>query len=282
MSNLIFACIAPHGGLTLPEVFAGELAYKATKTRAAMEDLGRRMAKAAPETIVLITPHGHRVDGSFALLNNQRVRGVLEAEDNSGNTVTLAYEVDREFNRVLFTAGKVLGAPIVRMSYAVPDEPVFTQELDWGALIPLWFLASPLQPRPKVVIICADRGNMPWELFPKLGQAIQQAALQTGRKIALVASADMGHCHAKDGPYGYNPASAEFDAFVQQAIREQDLGRLLTIDQEWHKRAATDAYGTLLALHGAIAGTTMRGEFLSYEAPTYFGLMCAAYEPGTA
>jgi hypothetical protein len=34
----------------------------------------------------------------------------------------------------------------------------------------------------------------------------------------------------------------------------------------------------MLMLHGAIADR-WQGEFLSYEAPTYFGMLCAAYLP---
>jgi aromatic ring-opening dioxygenase LigB subunit len=158
------------------------------------------------------------------------------------------------------------------------DEPSFTQALDWGVLIPLWFIAALLSPQPQVVIACPDRGSLPWEAYPLFGQAIRQAAQVTGRRVALIASADMGHAHDPHGPYGFDPASAEFDAAVQQAITDQDLGRLLTFDAAWLKRAATDAFGQILNLYGAIQDTGMRGELLSYEVPTYFGMLCAAYQ----
>jgi len=117
-----------------------------------------------------------------------------------------------------------------------------------------------------------------WELFPRFGRAIRQAADALGRRIAFIASADLGHAHDPHGPYGYNPSSAEFAAAAIEAIKAQDIGRLLTIDQAWHKRAATDAYGQILNLHGAIEGLGFRTELLSYEVPTYFGMMCVAYE----
>ena len=113
--------------------------------------------------------------------------------------------------------------------------------------------------------------------IPRFGKAIRQAAEATGRRVALIASADMGHAHDKDGPYDFDPTSAEFDAATIEAVKDQDLGRLLTFDQNWVKRAATDAYGQILNLHGAIEGTDFRGELLSYEVPTYFGMMCVAY-----
>ena len=285
MSNLVFACIAPHGTITVP-VLAGEAAHKATTTRLALEELGKRMAAAAPETIVLITPHGYRVDGVFSLLHNQRVQGVL-ADEHEGNVHSLAhslklsFEVDQKLNMAICEQARNLGVPVAKIGYAVPDDTSFVQELDWGALVPLWFMAAPLVPQPRVVIACPDRGNLrdlPWELFPRFGQAIHRAANATGRRIALIASADLGHAHDPNGPYGFSPASAEFDAALQEAIQAQDLGRLLTFDLDWLKRAATDAYGQVLNLHGAIQGTTLHGEFLSYEVPTYFGMLCAAYQ----
>lgn len=284
MDNLVFACIAPHGGITLP-LLAGAQASRAEKTRRAMEELGRRMAEATPDTIVLITPHGHRVDGVFSLLNNRRVQGTLTAEDGgNANSVTLGFTVDREFNEALRIQARERGVPVSRIGYAVADEEAFVQELDWGALIPLWFLGASLTPQPAVVIACPDRGNLtdlPWDLFPRFGQAIRETAQATGRRIALVASADLGHAHDLAGPYGFDPASAEFDAAVQEAIGAQDLGRLLHFDRAWVTRAATDAFGQILNLHGAIQSTGMRGEVLSYEVPTYFGMLCAAYHRQT-
>lgn len=285
MENLVFACIAPHGGITLP-LLAGAQACRAAQTRQAMEDLGRRMTEAAPDTIVLITPHGHRVDGVFSLLDNRRVQGTLMAEEEgNANRLTLGFTVDREFNEALRVRARELGVPVSRIGYAVADEEAFVQELDWGALIPLWFMGAPLVPQPQVVIVCPDRGNLtdlPWDLFPRLGQAIRETAQVSGRRIALIASADLGHAHDAAGPYGFNPASAEFDAAVQEAICAQDLGRLLHFDLAWVTRAATDAFGQILNLHGAIQGCSMRGELLSYEVPTYFGMLCAAYHPQVA
>ena len=54
---------------------------------------------------------------------------------------------------------------------------------------------------------------------------------------------------------------------------------MLAFDPAWVNRAKPDALWQILNLHGALAGTNLRGELLSYEAPTYFGMLCAAYEP---
>ena len=278
MSGLIFACIAPHGSMIIP-LLGEKGAEKALATRAAMEDLGRRVAAAQPETLVVITPHGHRVDGCFSLLNNRRVQGTLGPEpESNGHSFTLAFEVDRELNAAIVEEARALDVPAVRLGYAVPDETQFWQPLDWGVTVPLWFLGAMFHPQPRVVIACPDRGNMSWELFPPFGLAIRKAAETLNRRIAFIASADLGHAHDAQGPYGYDIASKEFDTALIDAVKAQDLARLLEFDLDWLKRASTDSYGQILNLYGAIRGTNFRGEVLSYEVPTYFGMMCVAYE----
>src|SRR5579859_943562 len=157
MSGLVFACIAPHGSMIVP-VLKEEGAEKALATRAAMEELRRRVAAARPETIVLVTPHGHRVDNAFSLLNNQRVVGELGLEaGGSGNGFSITFEVDKELNAAIVSAARSLEVPIRRIGYAVVDDPEYYQPLDWGASVPLWFLGT-ITPRPRVVIACPDRG----------------------------------------------------------------------------------------------------------------------------
>jgi len=279
MSGLIFACIAPHGSMIIP-LLGEKGAEKALATRAAMEELGRRVAAAQPETLVVITPHGHRVDGCFSLLNNRRVQGTLGPEpESNGHSFTLTFEVDKELNAAIVEEARALDVPAVRLSYAVPDDPAYVQPLDWGVTVPLWFLGAMFHPQPRVVIACPDRGNMPWELFPLFGLAIRKAAETLDRRIAFIASADLGHAHDAQGPYGYDIASKEFDTALIDAVKAQDLARLLEFDLDWLKRASTDSYGQILNLYGAIRGTNFRSEVLSYEVPTYFGMMCVAYEP---
>ena len=58
---LIFACIAPHG--SIPGL---EGADQGAQTTAAMEEMGRRLAAARPETVVVVAPRSVRIDGTLA------------------------------------------------------------------------------------------------------------------------------------------------------------------------------------------------------------------------
>src|SRR5215469_15716846 len=247
-------------------------ADKALKTRSAMEELGRRAAATKPDTIVLVTPHGHRIDNCFSLLHNKRVQGSLGPEpESSGNSFTLSFEVDRALNDAIKEEAGMLAVPVSRVYYAVDENTNYYMPLDWGALVPLNFIGLPISPLPKVVIACPDRNILDWGLFAPFGLSIRKAAEKLNRRIVFIASSDLGHAHDANGPYGYDSASQEYDLALLDAVKAQDLARLLEFDLDWLKRASTDSYGQVLNLHGAIRETNFRGEVLSYEVPTYFG-----------
>ncbi len=228
----------------------------------------------------MVTPHGHRIDQCFSLLHNTRVQGTLDPEpDSGGSSLSVTFEVDMALNNAIVEEAQAVEVPVSRVYYAVDTDANFSMPLDWGALVPLWFLGASLDVQPRVVIACPDRNKLDWGLSAPFGRAIRQAAERLNRRIVLIASADLGHAHDAKGPYGYDVASQEFDMALRDAVQAQDLGRLLEFDRAWLKRAATDAYGQVLNLYGAIQGTTLRGELLSYEVPTYFGMMCVAYAP---
>jgi aromatic ring-opening dioxygenase LigB subunit len=95
--------------------------------------------------------------------------------------------------------------------------------------------------------------------------------------VALIASADHGHAHDPDGPYGYDPAAKEYDERVVELVRANRLGDLLAFDPAFVESAKADSFWQMLVLHGAL-DDAWDVDLLSYEAPTYFGMLCAAYE----
>ena len=109
------------------------------------------------------------------------------------------------------------------------------------------------------------------------GEALADAAEQTGRRVALIASADQGHGHAADGPYGFTPRSAQYDADMKAAVEADDLPRLLDWPADYAKSAKADSYWQTLAIIGAQKRVPLRAKFLSYEVDHYFGLLCAEF-----
>ena len=100
--------------------------------------------------------------------------------------------------------------------------------MDWGTLIPLWFLVGRGNDDLKVVIVTPSR-EIPLEELVSFGEVISEVTAASEKRVAFVASADQGHAHRADGPYGYNPASAEFDQLVKEAVQRNDLRPLLNL-----------------------------------------------------
>ena len=61
-------------------------------------------------------------------------------------------------------------------------------------------------------------------------------------------------------------------------MKRNALGELLSFDPAFVDDAKADSFWQMLMLHGAI-GDRWTSAFLSYEAPTYFGMLCAAFTP---
>src|SRR5258708_1081615 len=58
--GLVFAAIAPHGGLAIAEACSRDERMLAAATRAGMEELGRLFAAARPEAVIVAAPpNGH-------------------------------------------------------------------------------------------------------------------------------------------------------------------------------------------------------------------------------
>ena len=73
-------------------------------------------------------------------------------------------------------------------------------------------------------------------------------------------------------------AAREYDELICELVRTDELQRLSDIPPELVERAKADSWWQMLILHGATS-KGWRGRLVSYEAPTYFGMLTAAYTP---
>ena len=274
MTGIVVAGIAPHGGVAVAELCTEAELDVAARTRGGLEDLGRRFQAAEPQTIVVLTPHNVHIAGSMAVIVAGRLEGDL---DENGRRIALSSPVDVEFSLALLENLTRAGIAATGVSYGGNRPTEASMPMDWGALIPLWYLGGRREPPPQVVLVSPAR-DLSAEMHVSSGRVIAETARASGRRVALIASADHGHAHDPNGPYGFDPASAEYDRQIVEIVRANRLEDLLTIDPALVVAAQADSWWQMLALHGATDGT-FGAELLSYEAPTYFGMLCAAFTP---
>jgi aromatic ring-opening dioxygenase LigB subunit len=191
--------------------------------------------------------------------------------------ITLEASVDRSLAEIVKASIRAAGIPVVGVSYGGNNPSEAVMPMDWAVLIPLWFMGGRADPPLPVVAVSPARDLTP-EAHVRAGRAIAEAAATAGRRVALVASADHGHGHLESGPYGFRPESKVYDERVVELVQAGRLDDLLRIPPDEVAAAAADSWWQMLMLSGAL-NAGWRHEFLSYEAPTYFGMLCAAYSP---
>jgi aromatic ring-opening dioxygenase LigB subunit len=272
---LVFAAIAPHGGIAIAEACAPDERDVAAVTRAGMEELGRRCVAAGPDVVVVATPHNVHIANALGVVVAGRLKGRL-------NGVVPPIELDLPSDTGiawdLLESLAAAGVPAAAVSFGSNDPETAIAPMDWGVLIPLWFLGGRSDPAPPAVIVTPSR-ELPASDHIHAGAAIAAAAARSKRRFALIASADHGHAHLGSGPYGFHAAAAEYDALVAHLVGTGRLDRLVDIPREMIEDAKADSWWQMLILHGATRTAGWTSTLLSYEAPTYFGMLTAAFEP---
>lgn len=280
-TGLVYGAILPHGPDLIPEN-ARDLAQMA-RTRAAMEEAGRRFAAAKIDTLILLDPEiVHTLQGialaerrSFFMGEPALSVSVSTHASGTGGTVKERFACDVPLAQAILTAGQAAGYPTVPAAGADLD-----LQLDGGAMVPLWFTIHPLpEPRPKLVVI-APSPTVRREVLLEFGGMLAEMAQNSGKRIALIASADQGHRHDPKHPrFGFSPQSATHDARYCEAVCEHQLDRLLEISDELVEAAFADSLWQTLILVGALRAVPMAMNYFSYELPTYYGMAAAVYEP---
>jgi aromatic ring-opening dioxygenase LigB subunit len=276
---LVFAAIAPHADLAIEEAVPAEHAHEGRDTRAAMAEAARRFEAAAPDATIVVTPHNVHVEGHFAVAVAAELRGGLGAFLPRSHDIVpleLSCPADTELAVGALTALDEAGIPALAASFGGNNPPEAVMPMDWGTLVPLWHFGGRSDPPVPAVVVSPARDRS-LEEHVRAGEALAEAARRSRKRVALVASADHGHAHDPVGPYGFDVAAAEYDGRVVDAVREGRLEVLLELE-ELAGRAKADSLWQMVVLHGAL-GSDFRGELLAYEAPRYYGMVVAAYEP---
>ena len=277
MSPLVFAAIAPHGDLAIAEACEPDQAALARATQQAMGELAARFEAARPQATIVLTPHNVHVDGAFAVVVAASLKGALgDFLPEVARSVELSCPVDRELASSVLASLRAAGIPTAGVSFGgnVPDESVMP--MDWGTLVPLWFLGARADPPVPAVAVSPAR-DRPLAEHVRAGEALADAVRASRKRVAVVASADHGHAHQATGRYGYDPAAEEFDRLVVEHVRGNRLEALLELGAV-ARAARADSLWQMVMLHGAL-GDGWRAQLLSYEAPTYYGMLCAAFAP---
>ena len=283
---VVCAAILPHGWDLIPVL--SDDAGGALATQAAMISVGEMFRDSGVEAIVLAGPHGIRVDSAICIADVARAAGRIE---RGSRVAELNVPCDRSLIASIGSAARARDVPVAMAGYAGNRADQSASPMDWGAMVPLWFLgngnlhaqgtgsvlaAPPAQESvPPVVLITPSRA-LPRAAMVEFGRAVGDACAADSRRIGFVASCDWSHVHRADGPYGYDPIAPEMDGKIVAAIHADTLPALIDLPQDDVERAAIDGLWQTLMLTGVREIQPLPPlKLLSYEAPTYFGMIVA-------
>ena len=259
-SSVVFAGIAPHPPIMVPEV-GREAIADVRSSIDAMAELTACVIASGAETVILISPHAPLESQAFVAYDGPQLYG------DFGNFRAPAAAVQAELDDELLT----------EITRAAAEENLVTLrirgfDLDHGTAVPLYFLQRNGWHGRVVALGYSFLSNADHVRF---GQCIRRAIDRTGRPVAFIASGDLSHRLKPEAPAGYNPEAHLFDEEIVDAIKSCRTSRIVDLDQELRRLAGECGYRSMLVALGVAEGFAQSCEIFSYEAPFGVGYLVA-------
>ena len=259
-SSLVFAGIAPHPPIMVPEV-GREALPQVRRSIDGMAELTERVIDSGATSVILISPHAPLDVSAFVAYPGPNVFG-----DFSGfraPSVQLEAPVDTELLDAISDSALASDYEVIKLS---------RNELDHGTAVPLYFLHRNGWAGDVVALGYSFLAN---EDHLRFGQCIRKAVDALGRRVAFIASGDLSHRLKPEAPAGFNPTAHVFDEEVVDAIRSNSPEKIIKIDPELRRIAGECGYRSMLVALGAAHGLPHACDLLSYESPFGVGYLVA-------
>jgi len=271
---LEYACVVPHGGDIIPNLAVRKTERLFEKTRDSVRKIAREIREARPDTIIIASPHNLRLQNNIAIITSENSTGQLNGP--RGRRVRLRLKCDRELAQDLLKVSTQKHLPVVGANYGTAEGSASDVPMDWGTLVPMWFVAKEERVRARVVIVAPSR-EIPLSRNIAFGIVIGEIAKKSKKRIVFIASADQAHAHQKSGPYGFHRSATKYDQFVCRAIQKNRIGSISRLSKRFVEEAKPDSLWQMAMLAGITKVVEMQGTLLSYTVPTYFGMLCASF-----
>lgn len=261
---ILGAFIVPHPPLIIPEVGKGD-ERKVQKTIDSYHEIGRRIAKLNPDTIIITTPHSILYSDYFHISPGYGAKGNFGRFGARG--VSFSVEYDESFVDELEALSERNQLEAGTLGEKEPN-------LDHGTMVPLYFINQYLK---DYRIVRVGLSGLSVTDHYRLGRYIKETADKLNRRIVFVASGDLSHKLKEDGPYGYAREGVEFDKRITEAMESGNFMDFLTYPPDLIDAAAECGLRSFIIMAGALSGLSVEPELLSYEGTFGVGYGVCAY-----
>jgi aromatic ring-opening dioxygenase LigB subunit len=258
-SRAVFMCHAP---IVIPPI-GGNRAGQCAATSEAMQAAAKSVVDAGADRVLLLDPHLLLFPNAYTCVDMPS--GIKGSFKQFGRPdLTVEFPRDPKFNKHL-----IEGATEKLFVVDAPE----VEELDHGALVPLWFLqAAGFKGSVSVV-------GFPWrasqESHIEFGRLLGQVCGAYEGKTALLASGDMSHRLQLGAPSGFHPNAHVFDKCFAECVGAGELAKAAQLPEDLRDLAAEDASESMAIAAGAVGDVSPGAKVLSYEAPFGVGYMVA-------
>lgn len=238
---LVFAAIIPHAKTTLPP--HQEVGNVLERTREAIKELEGELYVMQPDTLFVVSPHAVSSDKSFS------INLAPQFQCDCGGGVT-SFQKGCDLELV-----SKIREYVDREEHNLPVNIITQPELDYGTAIALYHLS---QHMPAVKVIPVSLSQLSLKEHFQFGEALRYVATQSNKRVAIIASAELGHTTI--------PKGAAFAKMVTDILMSGDLKRLLEINMDLSESAKSfDELKTLVVLAGALSQMNVKPRILSQE-----------------
>lgn len=263
--SILSTFIVPHPPLIVPQIGKGQ-EEAIRKTTEAYKEIGQRIARLKPKTIVIITPHSEMYSDYIHISPADRAQG--DFRDFGAPQVRFQVNYDIEYRHVLIDLINQRKIPAGTLGER-------KKGLDHGTMVPLYFINQYYNDYKLVRISISGLSRL---THYDLGKCLFDAADKTDKSVVIVASGDLSHKLKDDGPYGFIKEGPEFDHKITRAMSQGDFMSFLQMEEEFTEAAAECGLRSFIIMAGALDGKAVKSELLSYEGPFGVGYGVASFE----
>ena len=263
---IVGAFMVPHPPMIVPEVGKGSEKQIAATT-AAYTRVAEEIAALAPETIILSSPHATMYRDYFHISPGSQARGSFGSF--RAPEVKFREEYDTELVKAIERIAQGQDFPAGTKGQREPA-------LDHGTMVPLYFIRQVYQ---NFKLVRIGLSGLPLEDHYRLGQIIQRAVEETGRRTVYIASGDLSHKLQSYGPYGFAEEGPRYDARIMDVCGRGAFGELFDFDEDFCDAAAECGHRSFVIMAGALDGVAVEATSLSHEDVTGVGYGICTFHP---
>lgn len=259
--SLIRSYILPHPPIVIESIGKSDI-EKCKKTQEAMKSVANEIKDLAPDTIIVITPHGTVFSDAVTINYFEDLYGDLgnfgysNIDINKKNNIPLVEEI--------YAESRIQNISIAKLDRELCSRFNIEGKLDHGVIVPLYYI-NKLYSNYQLVHI--NYGGLSSDEHYKFGMAIQEACSNREEKIVFIASGDLSHKLSNNGPYEYAKEGPIFDKKLIELIKNKETNALINIDNSLQKKAGECGKRSIDTLLGTLDGYDYDVTVISYEGP---------------